>query len=86
METQLSIIRDFSEVSWDEQTKRCSSYVWVHFVLFRCFIAVETCKWLKQPEIGMYIIISSKLPVWISAESQGPKMWHAPKVESSQFC
>ena len=63
METQLSTIRDFSEVSWDEQTKRWSSYVWVHFILIRCFSAMETCKWLKQPEIGMCIIISSKLPV-----------------------
>ena len=27
LETQLGIIRDFSEVSWDEQTKRWSSYV-----------------------------------------------------------
>ena len=56
METQLSIIRDFSEVSWDEQTKRWSSYVWVDFILIRCFIAVETCKWLKQPEIGMCML------------------------------
>ena len=31
-ETQLSTIGDFSEVSWDEQTKHWSSYVWV--VLF----------------------------------------------------
>ena len=56
METQLSTIRDFSEVSWDEQTKPWSSYVWVHFILIRCFIAVETCKWLKQPEIGMCML------------------------------